>query len=341
MRIDPLSLTDIARLRPLWLALHAHHQDVAPHLAPFVSDEQSWTDRKRQYEKVLSGEGFGFVAHNRSSDIGYLLCTKQPMKWTATFAMPPMLWELVTLFVNPDWRGQGIGSMMLDAMDEVIAHSDVQVNLVGVIPDNRRAIALYRSRGFVPTWLTLTRFQRSPIAGVISAKIQIQQFTTGNVEALKPLWLALHHQHQTVSPDLEPFVDDEHSWSIIKDSLAKSAKDGLLLVAREDGKLTGFASVAIHDTATMSEYSDTWLTGDKIAETKFLVIAEDSRGQGIGRALLDAVGANLAERGVCDHLISAIAPNARAIHFYESRGFQPAWLEMVKRSNIAPNQNRT
>jgi GNAT superfamily N-acetyltransferase len=113
--------------------------------------------------------------------------------------------------------------------------------------------------------------------------------------------------------------------------LAKSAKDGLLLVAREGSNLTGLASVAIHDTAEMPEYSDTWVTGDKIAETKFLVIAEDNRGQEIGTALMDAVDANLAERGVRDHLVGAIEPNTRATRFYEFRGFQPNWLELLKR----------
>jgi hypothetical protein len=32
------------------------------------------------------------------------------------------------------------------------------------------------------------------------------------IDELRPLWLQLHHHHQSVSP-LQPFVDDETSWA--------------------------------------------------------------------------------------------------------------------------------
>jgi hypothetical protein len=35
VRLDPVQRDDIDRLAPLWLALHAHHQKIAPQLAPF------------------------------------------------------------------------------------------------------------------------------------------------------------------------------------------------------------------------------------------------------------------------------------------------------------------
>jgi ribosomal protein S18 acetylase RimI-like enzyme len=117
---------------------------------------------------------------------------------------------------------------------------------------------------------------------------------------------------------------------MVKDLLAKSAQDGLLIVAREGSELTGFVGVIIHTLSEMPEYSDTWMTGDKIAETKFLVVAEGNRGREIGTALMDAVDAELVQRGICDHLISTIESNKRAIRFHESRGFCPTWLELLK-----------
>ena len=143
MKLEPLSRKDIDRLRPQWLALHAHHQIVAPNLAPYVCDEQSWRQRKRQYEEAFDGGAFGFIARDGSTDIGYLLCAKRPMQWQATFAFPPMLWELVTLFVDLHWRGQGIGSQMLDAMHHHIAMSETNTKLIGVIPDNIRSVRFY------------------------------------------------------------------------------------------------------------------------------------------------------------------------------------------------------
>jgi ribosomal protein S18 acetylase RimI-like enzyme len=79
------------------------------------------------------------------------------MDWTATFDRPANLWELTTIIVLPAWRGNGAGVKLLDAWDECVAASDNKAKLIGVIPDNMKAVGLYTSLGFVPTWVTLTR----------------------------------------------------------------------------------------------------------------------------------------------------------------------------------------
>ena len=43
------------RLRPLWLALHHHHQAVGgERLGPYVDDDASWAARRALYEEFLS-----------------------------------------------------------------------------------------------------------------------------------------------------------------------------------------------------------------------------------------------------------------------------------------------
>ena len=330
MKLEPLPHQDIDRLRPQWLALHAHHQAVAPSLAPYVTDEQSWRQRKRQYKEAFEGGAFGVLARNGSTDIGYLLCAKRPMQWNATFSIASTLWELVTLFVDPRWRGQGVGSKMLDAMNHRIAESDTRTQLIGVIPDNTRAVRLYESRGYVPSWLTLTRFQRPLAAAGAGVSATVERGEQRDVDDLKELWLQLHHHHQAVSPHLGPWVPDNASWPVIRALLEKDVEDGFIFVAKDKGRKIGFASVAIYDRENVPSYSDTWQTGPQIAETKFLVVAKDARGRGIGTALMDAVDRELERRGIQDHLIGAIAPNAGAISFYSARGFRPAWLELTK-----------
>jgi GNAT superfamily N-acetyltransferase len=330
MKLEKLRAADIDRVRPLWLALHAHHQAVAPRLAPFVTDEVSWRERRRQYAEALAADGFGFIACEADSDIGYLVCAKRPMQWNATFAIASTLWELVTVFVSPDRRGKGIGSQLLDAMDARIDLEKLRTKLIGAIPDNRSAIDLYTARGFTPAWLTLTRFQRpSPTAKPPSA-IEIKVVSPDAVDGLESLWLSLHHHHQIVSPHLGPWVNDEASWPIIRDLLAKSAQQGLTFVAKGNGGAIGLASTAVYDIADVPAYADTWLTDEQIAETKFLVVAAGSRGKGVGLTLMDAVDNELVRRGVHDHFVGAIEPNRGAIRFYESRGFRPAWLELIK-----------
>jgi ribosomal protein S18 acetylase RimI-like enzyme len=330
MRLEPLRPEDIDRLAPLWLSLHAHHQRVAPQLAPFVSDDLSWASRKRQYADVMAGNWFGFIACNGEEDVGYLLCAERPMQWNATFAVPPTLWELVTVFVRGDRRGQGIGSKLLAAMDERILSAEPRTRLIGAIPDNRAAIALYRARGYLPTWLMLTRFRRPAPPSEPTSPIAVEPLCPDQVEALQSLWLSLHHHHQAVSPQLGPFVTDDVSWPVIRGLLAESAEEGLLLGAVERGRILGLASAAIYDIRTLPSYSDTWVTEEQVGEIKFLVVAPEARGRGIGAALTAAIDRKLAAQNVTDQFVGAIAPNEGAIRFYQSRGFRPAWLELTQ-----------
>ena len=330
MRLEALRSADIDRLEPLWLGLHAHHQRVAPQLAPFVADGLSWASRKRQYSDVMSGNWFGYIARDGDHDVGYLLCAERPMQWNATFAVPETLWELVTIFVKGDRRGQGVGSRLLAAMEDRIRTSDVQTRLIGVIPDNRAAVALYQSRGYRPTWLMLTRFQRPASAQSPMPSVAVKPMGRTEVYRLESLWLALHHHHQAVSPHLGPFVTDDISWSIIRNLLAESTEESLLLGAFDGDRITGLVSAAVYDIRSLPSYSDTWRTGERVGEIKFLFVASEERGRGTGAALTEAIDAELARRGVADQFVGAIAPNAAAIRFYQSRGFRPAWLELTR-----------
>lgn len=329
IHLDPIAAGDIDRLAPLWLELHAHHQRVAPRLAPFVDDATSWTYRRQQYAELLAGAGFGFLAREGGADIGYLLCAKRPMHWNATFAVPDSLWELVTIFVRDTCRGRGIGGELLAAMDMRLAQDEIRSRLIGAIPDNRAAVALYQARGHRPTWLTLTRFQRPPPPPIAQAAA-IEPWSPHRVDELESLWLDLHHHHQAVAADLGPWVADRDSWRVIRDLYRESAEAGLLFVAMDHGKPAGLASAAVYDVDAAPTYSDTWTTGAKLGETKFLVVAPDRRGSGLGAALMDRVDLALAARDVHDQFVGALAPNAGAIRFYESRGFRPAWLELTR-----------
>ena len=54
------------------------------------------------------------------------------------------------------------------------------------------------------------------------------------------------------------------------------------------------------------------------------------RGHGIGTALLDAVDAELASRGVTDLMIGVMEGNDGARRLYESRGLVPGWLQLYR-----------
>jgi ribosomal protein S18 acetylase RimI-like enzyme len=327
-RIEPLESDALDRLESLWLELHAHHQAVAPQLAPYVADEASWAVRRALYETTLADGGFALVAREGESDVGYALVAIEPPHWPATFVTSHEIAELLTLAVRSDQRGRGVGSALLDAVDTQLSEDGHDDREIGVVPSNVRAVALYERLGYVPTWLTLTRFARPRSAPAESPAVPVEAVAVDAVDALAPLWHSLHHHHQAIAPALGPFVPHDASWEIVRDLLRASARDGLLLRAGLPTSPLAMARVSVARDDPL--WADTWATGRDVAEIRLLVVAEGARGTGLGTALLDAIDARLASTGITDQVVGAIAPNAAAIRLYERRDFRPAWLQMTR-----------
>jgi hypothetical protein len=47
------SSADIPRLESLWVAVHHQHRASMPELAPYVSDEVTWRERRTLYEELF------------------------------------------------------------------------------------------------------------------------------------------------------------------------------------------------------------------------------------------------------------------------------------------------
>ncbi len=328
MKLEPLAPGDLDRVEPLWLDLHHHHQAVAPELAPYVGDAASWTVRRALYRHVLDGGGFGWIASEDGADVAYAMAAVEPAPWPATFATGAEIAELLTLAVRPGLRGRGVGTQLLDAVFARLADEGRDDRVIGVVPGNTRATALYTRHGYVPTWLTLTRFGRDRATTPVATRVAVEDVHAGEIDALAPLWHALHRHHQAVAPALGPFVPRDASWTAVRPLLETAARDGLLLRTGPAAEPLAMACVTIsHDDPL---WADTWVTARAVAETKLLVADEATRGQGLGSALLDAIDDRLAAGGVHDQVIGAVEPNAGAIHLYERRGFRPAWLQLTR-----------
>lgn len=334
MKLVPIRADELERLKPLWTLLHAHHQAVAPELAPYVSAETSWKHRRVQYEQILAAGGVGFLAHEDGIDAGYALCAVERGWRPATFALATGVAELATLILRPACRGKGLGTRLFQAVSaEADAHG-LHNRLVGIIPGNTQAMRFYASRGFRPAWLTLTRFARSPALGIAPGAVDVLTVKPGEIDRLRPLWLSLHRHHQRVGPGLGPFVSDTHSWEIMRTLFLRASEERLLMCIEQAGAPVAMVSVAvIHDDITLA---DTWVTGRAVGEIEVLVVAAPLRGRGIGSALLEHAAARLRAAGINDLLISAIYPNQAAVRLYERQGFRPAWLEMIGARQPAP-----
>lgn len=333
MKVIPLAREDLDRLEPLWGLLHAHHQSVAPELAPYVQARTSWIRRRTQYEEAFRRRGGGFLVQDAGIDVGYAVYSVRSTYRPATFVAHVDVVELSTLFVRQEYRGRHIGSMLSEAVDASVAARGFLNQMVGVIPGNSEAVDFHAKRGFAPTWLTLTRFGRSPPVSKSFSNAGIKTAAPAEVDRLRSLWLTLHHHHQRVAPELGPFVSDEVSWDAIRRLFQRTATEGILLWIEDAGEPIAVACTTIsRNETTMAE---TWLTGRDLAEVRVLVVADHVRGRGIGSALLASVQRRLSSVGVNDLMIGAIYPNLDAIRLYKRQGFRPAWLEMTRQMSDA------
>jgi hypothetical protein len=76
---DPVELVrgseaDIPSLEPLWVAVHHIHSASMPDLAPYVSDEETWRERRELYRELFrKPKTFLFLARSRDELVGYAL----------------------------------------------------------------------------------------------------------------------------------------------------------------------------------------------------------------------------------------------------------------------------
>jgi ribosomal protein S18 acetylase RimI-like enzyme len=148
---------------------------------------------------------------------------------------------------------------------------------------------------------------------------------------VEPLWVAVHHRHAELMPQLGPYVSDAQTWSVrralYEEVLAKP--DTLLLIAfvGDDAVGYGLAHVlAVDDTWI----PDTWETGSRIGEVESLSVLPQFRGSGLGSELLTRLENHLLGLGVDDVILGALPGNSDAIRLYERRGYQATWLYLSR-----------
>jgi ribosomal protein S18 acetylase RimI-like enzyme len=153
---------DIPRLEPLWVAVHHQHAASMPELAPYVSDAETWRERRALYEELFRKPAtFLLLASLNEELIGYALVHVTPASgtWIAdTWVTGDRIAELESISVLPEHRGRGIGSMLMDACHREIEALGVTDVIIGLLPGNEGARRLYERHGYRPTWLYLSRF---------------------------------------------------------------------------------------------------------------------------------------------------------------------------------------
>ena len=141
--LDAGHLDDV---EPLWRALIDHLRE-SDSVVELVPHELSWPRRRAMYEEMLvDGDSFALGAWRDGRLIGYAVMRvmpPDPVWYTGThFA------ELTSLSVAPEERGAGIGTVLLDAVEDRLLARGLDQYCIGVDTVNDGARRFYERRGF-------------------------------------------------------------------------------------------------------------------------------------------------------------------------------------------------
>jgi len=138
----------------------------------------------------------------------------------------------------------------------------------------------------------------------VPAEVEIAPIAAAEFEQLLPLIAAYQRFYEVEE------IDEERNRSFFRRFLAPS-EDGLLLGARQEGELTGYACLYWHFSSL--EASEIVLMND-------LYVAEPARGKGVGRALIEAAAEVARERGDPFVEWSTAPDNDTAQRLYDATG---------------------
>jgi ribosomal protein S18 acetylase RimI-like enzyme len=155
--ISEIGVDRLDSLRELWLALHRHHAAIGSQ--PLVTDEDlSWQRRRALYESwLLSQQAFVLIAGTCDEPVGYAVVRLHDGP-DDTYPVGASWAEIYSLSVDPQARGHGIGTLLLDAIDERLTALGIHDVTISAMVENESALRLYQRRGFVPRELMLWRF---------------------------------------------------------------------------------------------------------------------------------------------------------------------------------------
>ncbi len=314
-------------LKPLMLECHKERVHVSGHLAPFVPGPAMWTRRRATLLDLLGGNGRIFIAVSDDRVVGASAASIIEQPWAATFDCDPLIGELPLLYVLPACRRKGYGTQLLETMRRALGGIGVRDLVVGWLPTEAAGHAFCARHGFKPAWITLTRFGAEPETPM-TPPVWARAVLSERVWKLREAWLTLHHHHQAVSPNLGPWVSDADSWKVFEKIFTGAADEGLLWIAGDEDDPDAVLSARTLKGTEL--FSDTWPSRASLGEVAVLIVEPERRGTGIGEELMRLAAATMARKGAIDLLVGAIAPNARAIQFYERIGYARAWLEMTR-----------
>jgi GNAT superfamily N-acetyltransferase len=138
----------------------------------------------------------------------------------------------------------------------------------------------------------------------MAAELEVAPISDSDFEELQPLIAAYQRFYEVEE------IDEARNRAFFRRFLAPS-EDGLLLGARRQDRLVGYACLYWHFSSL--EAVESVLMND-------LYVSEQARGEGVGRALIEATAEVARERGVPFVEWSTAPDNHTAQRLYDSTG---------------------
>lgn len=155
--IQEVHTDQVDRVEALWKGMVVDHQEIAGDVWPVRVPDDAWGRRRRQYVEWLdSGKGRMLIAvpgdGSERAD-GYALLLVHPPG--PTWDLGEQVGELESLAVVEGMRGEGIGSILIDACRKILREQGVEYWGVSVVEANAAATRLYERAGFRPYYRQL------------------------------------------------------------------------------------------------------------------------------------------------------------------------------------------
>ena len=152
--------------------------------------------------------------------------------------------------------------------------------------------------------------------------MNIRRARAADLPAVSKLAAELVRAHHRYDPErfllVEP-VEDGYQWFFAREIKRKAA---VILVAEDAGRVAGYA----YGTLEGRDWNDLL---DACGKLNDLYVDAAARRQGVGRALVNAMFAELRERGAPRVVLLSAWKNPEAHAFFESLGFRRTMLEMT------------
>jgi ribosomal protein S18 acetylase RimI-like enzyme len=134
-------------LHPLWLELRSHQGAVTREWGPLRSSGEGWARRSATYRDILDEGGTLLLAVDGAELVGYAICEVE-QGGSPTWAWPKDFLAIVDLVVAESGRRGGVGSALMEAIEDEARERGVDALDVMSAAPNEAARRFYEKHGF-------------------------------------------------------------------------------------------------------------------------------------------------------------------------------------------------